>query len=352
MQRSSLIFFLAILGGILAFSGIAGVASVFWKPSPGDSVGEKDSPQASADLEPISTRVEMRHVEIPFLGVSTDVHDGKVTVQQVTLGTGAARAGVRAGDVVVAFDGRPLEGPDGLNKLIRARKPGDQVALRILRDGKALELEATLGTTSQTVPVFGEPSEGGTVSGKILDAQTGEPILDATVETKVARGQGRGTAAESRESTRTGAEGRYRLAVAPSQEPLELHVHGTHYERWQQLLSVSGDLSLDVHLTRDARAVIGGTLKIAGTGEEARDVTVRAIKDGFLGIARSSPKVDQCNGKYEIALRPGKWTVQAYTSDRKLESRKHVLAVGGEDQTLNLELAPKAPEGDTPPDSR
>ncbi|MFC5998049.1 S1C family serine protease [Quadrisphaera sp. GCM10027208] len=63
----------------------------------------------------------------------------------ITPGGPADRAGIRPGDLIVAFEGRPVTDPDELIVAIRAQRPGDSVTLTVRRDGQdrdvTLELE-------------------------------------------------------------------------------------------------------------------------------------------------------------------------------------------------------------------
>lgn len=56
----------------------------------------------------------------------------------------AARAGVREGDVLLALDGRPVEGPGPLLRMLNADAIGRQVKLQILRQGRLLDLDVVL----------------------------------------------------------------------------------------------------------------------------------------------------------------------------------------------------------------
>ncbi len=74
-------------------------------------------------------------------------------VHQVLTDTAAERAGVRAGDVILAIDDKPLDQEHPLvSVLLPNYKPGDTVRLRIWRDGKELELEVTLGERPRDLP--------------------------------------------------------------------------------------------------------------------------------------------------------------------------------------------------------
>jgi S1-C subfamily serine protease len=61
-------------------------------------------------------------------------------------GTGAARAGLREGDVIVRLAGTSVAGLEDLRAVIRARQPGDTVSVLYLRDGEPYSTSATLGT--------------------------------------------------------------------------------------------------------------------------------------------------------------------------------------------------------------
>jgi putative serine protease PepD len=53
----------------------------------------------------------------------------------VTPGGPAERAGIKPGDLIVAFEGRPVTDPDELIVAIRAQRPGDTVTLTVRRGG-------------------------------------------------------------------------------------------------------------------------------------------------------------------------------------------------------------------------
>lgn len=65
-------------------------------------------------------------------------------VAQVTEDSAAADAGVRAGDVIVEFNGRPIRDSRHLKVVVGQTVPGREVALSVVRDGDLKELKATL----------------------------------------------------------------------------------------------------------------------------------------------------------------------------------------------------------------
>ena len=69
-------------------------------------------------------------------------------VLQVVSGSAAAKAGLRSGDLIVAFGGRPVRTVEDLLAALRHRKPGDRVAVTVIRDGKRKTLQVTLSGRS------------------------------------------------------------------------------------------------------------------------------------------------------------------------------------------------------------
>ncbi|WP_353952968.1 trypsin-like peptidase domain-containing protein [Knoellia sp. S7-12] len=56
----------------------------------------------------------------------------------------AAKAGLKAGDVITAFEGRPMIDPDALVVAIRSKPVGSTVTLTVLRDGKPRDVKMVL----------------------------------------------------------------------------------------------------------------------------------------------------------------------------------------------------------------
>jgi putative serine protease PepD len=56
----------------------------------------------------------------------------------------AAKAGIRAGDVIVKFENKAIDSPEQLIVAIRAKNVGDKVTLTYIRDGKEVNVTVTL----------------------------------------------------------------------------------------------------------------------------------------------------------------------------------------------------------------
>ena len=80
-----------------------------------------------------------------FMGIQTEVRDGKIVVEVVVKDSPAEKAGVKKGDVLVKLGSTALSGGDDIPAQLKKKKVGDKVELEILRDGKTMKLEVTLG---------------------------------------------------------------------------------------------------------------------------------------------------------------------------------------------------------------
>jgi len=69
--------------------------------------------------------------------------DGALVVQ-VSSGTPAAKAGLAQGDVVVALDGTRINSSADLTATVRSHQPGDEVTLKVKRNGQSHDVKVTL----------------------------------------------------------------------------------------------------------------------------------------------------------------------------------------------------------------
>ncbi|MDS4042399.1 MAG: DegQ family serine endoprotease [Candidatus Competibacter sp.] len=66
-------------------------------------------------------------------------------VADVSEGSPAAKAGLKTGDVIVAYAGKPVNDSADLPPLVGASKPGASKTLTVIRDGREREIDVTLG---------------------------------------------------------------------------------------------------------------------------------------------------------------------------------------------------------------
>ena len=64
-------------------------------------------------------------------------------------GTPAAKAGLKQGDIIIEFDGQKVDGDPALFSILRRKKPGDVVSVKIDRDGQESTVQVTLGERPQ-----------------------------------------------------------------------------------------------------------------------------------------------------------------------------------------------------------
>ncbi|MDX6476137.1 MAG: hypothetical protein QOH95_1648, partial [Gaiellaceae bacterium] len=81
-----------------------------------------------------------------LLGVSVRTAASGVAVSQVSSGSAADSAGLKAGDVITSVDGTTVASAEKLRAIIAGHKPGDSVTLTVQRNGSTRTLKATLGS--------------------------------------------------------------------------------------------------------------------------------------------------------------------------------------------------------------
>lgn len=72
--------------------------------------------------------------------------DRGVLVSSVSEDSPAAKAGLKAGDVILEFDGQRVEGTAALARMVREVPPGRSVSLSVWREGRALSLNVEIGS--------------------------------------------------------------------------------------------------------------------------------------------------------------------------------------------------------------
>ena len=85
--------------------------------------------------------------------------DQGALISEIRAGAPAEKAGLRSGDIVLALDGTPVNGPAELSEKIAALEPGTKVELETLRDGKRSTIEVTLALRPGETGQRGEAEE-------------------------------------------------------------------------------------------------------------------------------------------------------------------------------------------------
>lgn len=86
-------------------------------------------------------------------------------IAQINPGSPAEKAGIQPGDVVVRFQGKPVEDTQHLRNMVAESTPGSKVELTIIREGKEQKISATVGQLSPPPHAAGAP-EGGAPEGE------------------------------------------------------------------------------------------------------------------------------------------------------------------------------------------
>ena len=97
-----------------------------------------------------------------------------VYIGEVSKSGAADKAGIKAGDVLIAIDSTKITNPASVQEAVSRFSPGDNAVVTVLRDGKELELDVTFKGTSQ---------DTGTVSDDGSIAFYGSSIKAADEET-------------------------------------------------------------------------------------------------------------------------------------------------------------------------
>ncbi|MCR4309245.1 MAG: DegQ family serine endoprotease [Deltaproteobacteria bacterium] len=96
-------------------------------------------------------------------------------VSDATSGGPAEKAGIRSGDVIVAFNGKEIKDEHELPQIVALTKPGQKVDVRLLREGKEMTIAVTIAEM-QGEP--GKPAGG----GNDLSKNFGLTVQDITPE--------------------------------------------------------------------------------------------------------------------------------------------------------------------------
>lgn len=150
------------------------------EPPAAPAPGQADRAWLGVALQPLT----------PGLAAAFGVSDGRgALVADVVPESPAARAGLRPGDVVRAFEGQPVAGPDDLARLVGRASPGQEVTVTVWRDRQELALRATLGRAPGARPrgpVGVEPRPGTPRLG--LEIRPVTPELARELDLRVTEG--------------------------------------------------------------------------------------------------------------------------------------------------------------------
>ncbi|WNQ10191.1 trypsin-like peptidase domain-containing protein [Paenibacillus aurantius] len=108
-------------------------------------------------VDKLKNNVKIPKEPAPYVGVSLGNIDQNAQKQlglsstdgayaaDVVLGSPAFKAGIKKYDVITGINGTPVKNSEELVKKIQASKVGDKITLNLIRDGKKVDVEVTVG---------------------------------------------------------------------------------------------------------------------------------------------------------------------------------------------------------------
>lgn len=139
--------------------------------------------------------IEFGSIQRGFLGVSIANVDGKlaqeeglkvnegVLVTDVAARSAAKKAGIQAGDVIIAIDEREVKSVPELLEEIAKRSPGDAIQVKVNRDGKNTNIKVVLQDEQGSQAT---PQE--TANNKKISREIGAEIANLTAQEKEEQG--------------------------------------------------------------------------------------------------------------------------------------------------------------------
>ena len=104
-----------------------------------------------------------------------DIRGAKVDGFNPATGSGAERAGMQAGDIIVSADGQPVDRVSTLQRIVRNHAPGEKVRLEVMRYGQKKTFDVTLTELAESARVTpasnstpGDRPAAGTVTNDAL----------------------------------------------------------------------------------------------------------------------------------------------------------------------------------------
>lgn len=90
-------------------------------------------------------------------------------VSAVQQGSGAAEAGIKAGDIITAFDGQTVTSASDLTIAVRSKNVGDTVQVEVNRSGQTLTMDVTLGSDGSSQEAGTQQQSGSSLFEQLLD---------------------------------------------------------------------------------------------------------------------------------------------------------------------------------------
>jgi len=103
-------------------------------------------------------------------------------VSQVVEGSAAEKAGLKAGDIITAVNGKSVKDASGLRNAIGLLSIGDRVDVALLRDGKPRRVTAVIGERDAAAEAAAAGMHRGLEGAELADAQGGGVLIRTVAE--------------------------------------------------------------------------------------------------------------------------------------------------------------------------
>jgi serine protease Do len=146
------------------------------------SPGIGGDPVAVGVLSVAARAVRARDLMIPppsadagFLGVALDEAEGGARVATVMPNSAADKAGLQVNDIVTLVADTAIIDSETMVNAIRHHKPGDALPIKVKRDGKEIDLRATLGKRPPTDPGVARREYQNHLGSELSERRSGFP---------------------------------------------------------------------------------------------------------------------------------------------------------------------------------
>jgi carboxyl-terminal processing protease len=258
------------------------------------------------------------------LGMQVNMEDGLLTVMSPIDDTPAAKAGIRAGDVITQVDGAPIKGLT-LNEAVEKLRgaPGTEVRLEIARKDQAAPLNLTLTREVIKVATVRERDEGGDV-GYIRITQFTRQVSDelkravAALSAKIPPEQLKGYIIDLRNNPGGLLDQAVRVAGAFLTSGEIVSVRGRDPEQIQRFSAVPSDLV-------DGKPMI---VLINGGSASASEIVAGALQDNKRATIIGSRTFGKASVQTIIPLGQGNGALRLTTARYYTPSGRSIQALG------------------------
>ena len=134
----------------------------------------KDEVVAHGHVEHARMGVTLQDLTAPLAeSFGMKAPDGAL-VASVAKGSAAAAAGLKAGDVITALDGKPVATAGEVSSAVGAAKPNDRLVLSVWRDKSSRDLTVALGKADDDTPITVAKGQSGTLGLAVRPLQRDE----------------------------------------------------------------------------------------------------------------------------------------------------------------------------------